>query len=608
MALYTRDSVERVRDAVDFVEIVAARTELRRAGKGYEGLCPFHDERTPSFGIDPDQKVYFCFGCEAAGDLFTFVRETEGLDFRGALELLADRYGVQLDAEREDPREAQRRRARERLLELLARASAFYQRCLWESTEAEPARSYLQERGLGEEVLRQFSVGYAPSARARLLEASAQAGFSDVEVLDAGLARHDRTGPGLTDWFRGRIMFPLHDLRGRAIGFGGRAVGIEQRPKYLNSPEGTVYRKGQHLYGAHLARGHATRAGRVILVEGYTDVLALHQAGMGNTVGLMGTALSDAQISELARMASTVLLALDADSAGHSAMLRASRAAAQRKVELEVVPIPAGVDPAELAQREGAHRLETVFSTPVPFARFHVERILSESTLETPEGRDHALDGLRPVFATLPPSAMRLELTRLVAGRLELPQALAEQILDSGDAPQPRVGDTRHSRAASRALDRGQAIERALLALCIALPDEGSQVLGGLDVDEHFAGELRGAAEALRGGDLRDPLAAAGSDDGETPLARTLAGLVAQAAREPATAARLEAQHRQLRLSAIERRLAGARALNASSQAELAARRQAAKDAFDAAYARVLDEPEPPGGSAVVSPGSGGGR
>jgi DNA primase len=181
VALYTNESKDRVRDAVDFVELVSARTDLRRAGPArYEGLCPFHEERTPSFGIDPAQKVYYCFGCQSSGDLFTFVQETEGVDFKGALELLAERYGVELQREEEDPKEAERRKRRERLLELLSRTASYYERYLWESSEAAHAREYLEGRGLGEKILREFRVGYAPSARDRVLLASRRGGFSAV--------------------------------------------------------------------------------------------------------------------------------------------------------------------------------------------------------------------------------------------------------------------------------------------------------------------------------------------------------------------------------------------------------------------------------------------
>ena len=432
MAFYTRESKDRVRDAVDFVELVSARTELRRAGPArYEGLCPFHEERSPSFGIDPGQKVYYCFGCQASGDVFTFVQETEGVDFKGALELLADRFAVELEREEEDPKQAERRRRRERLLELLTRTAAFYERCLWEAQEARAAREYLESRGLGEEILREFHVGYSPSAWDRVLLASRRGGFTEQELYATGLAQRSKENGRPYDRFRGRIMFPLADVRGRVLGFGARAMREEQKPKYLNTSDNDVYHKGSHLYGAHLARAHAARAGQAILCEGYTDVIALHQAGLRNTVGSMGTALTAEQVGELARMAQTVLLALDADSAGQEAMLKAAGLAAKRKLELRVVALPAGTDPADLVQRDGAQAISAAVEQAVPFVRFRVERVLATGDHGSPEGRDRMVEELRPVFSMLPPSAMRLELTKLVSGRLALPESLMETLLAS---------------------------------------------------------------------------------------------------------------------------------------------------------------------------------
>src|SRR5580704_16765046 len=430
MALYTSQSRDRVRDAVDFVELVSARTELRRAGPArYEGLCPFHDERTPSFGIDPTQKVYYCFGCQASGDVFTFVQETEGVDFKGALELLAERYGVELQREAEDPREEERRKRRERLLDLLARTAAYYERYLWESEEAAPARQYLQGRGLGEAILREFRVGYAPSPWDRVLLASRRGGFSEQELYDTGLAQRSKENGRLYDRFRSRIMFPLADVRGRVLGFGARAMREEQRPKYLNTSDNDIYHKGLQLYGADLARAHATRAGEVIVCEGYTDVIALHQAGMRGAVGLMGTALTGEQVGELARMAQTVLLALDADSAGQEAMLRASSLAAKRKLELRVVPLPAGADPAELIQRDGSAAMQAAVEGSISFVRFRAERVLASGDPSDTEAQDRMIDELRPVFAELPESALRMELTRTVDSRMALKEGLAEKLL-----------------------------------------------------------------------------------------------------------------------------------------------------------------------------------
>jgi DNA primase len=614
VALYTRESKDRVRDAVDFVELVSARTELRRAGpSSFEGLCPFHEERTPSFGIDPAQKVYYCFGCQAAGDVFTFVQETEGVDFKGALELLADRCGIELELEREDPRAAERRRRRERLLELLARTAAYYERCLWESKEAARAREYLHGRGLGEEALRELHVGYAPSAWDRVLGASRRGGFSEQELYATGLAQRSKENGRPYDRFRSRIMFPLADMRGRTLGFGARAMREEQQPKYLNTADNEVYHKGLHLYGADLARAHATRAGEVILCEGYTDVIAMHQAGMRSAVGLMGTALTAEQVGELARMASTVLLALDADSSGQEAMLRAFGLAERRKLKLRVVLLPSGSDPADLIQREGRAAMEALMKEAVPFERFRVERVLATGDHASPEGRDRMVEELRPVFAMLPPSTVRMELTRTVSGRLALPESVMERLLTARESPRgARAAADREARArrergggdgggafagtarppdgsAGGELARRAQTERTFLALCVASPREGERLLGELDPEEHFSGELlRRAARHLRDGHMQEPLKDLPEEDPE--LGRLLAELIVEAGREPAPPELLEVQRLQLELARVDREIQRARGEQSGTVGELARRRTEVQHEFNRAYGRVLEE------------------
>jgi DNA primase len=616
VALYTNESKDRVRDAVDFVELVSARTELRRAGPArFEGLCPFHDERTPSFGIDPGQKVYHCFGCQASGDVFTFVQETEGVDFKGALELLAERYGVELQREQEDPREAERRKQRERLLELLSRTATYYERYLWDSTEAARAREYLAGRGLGEQMLREFRVGYAPSAWDRVLLASRRGGFSVAELYATGLAQRSKQNGQPYDRFRSRIMFPLTDIRGRVLGFGARAMGEEQRPKYLNTSDNDVYHKGLHLYGADLARAHAAKAGAVILCEGYTDAIALHQAGMRNAVGLMGTALTGDQVGELSRMAQTVLLALDADSAGQEAMLRASSLAAKRNLELRVVPLPPGADPADLIQREGPEAMTAIVERSVPFVRFRVERVLAGGDDSSPEGQDRMIDELRPVFAQVGPGAMRMELARMVSSRLAVPESVLEQRLATsggsaraGSTGQPRANGRRQGQAGGERAGNGAArrsgallhgredTERAFLALCIAAPDDGEQALASLDIDEYFSSDLlRRAAKHLHAGDLRAPMTAspqdAGALEGDPELKALLAELVVEGGRESvARPAKLEAQRLQLELARVDRQIQRARGEQSGAVSELAGKRAQVKREFDRAYGRVLEE------------------
>jgi DNA primase len=627
VALYTNESKERVRDAVDFIELVSAHTELRRAGaSSYQGVCPFHDDRSPSFGIDPVQKVYYCFGCQAAGDVFSFVQETEGLDFKGALELLAERYGVELQREQEDPREAELRKRRERLLELLKRTAGYYERYLWESSEAARAREYLAGRGLGEEALREFRVGYAPSAWDRVLLASRRGGFSEQELYATGLAQRSKQNGQPYDRFRGRIMFPLADLRGRVLGFGARAMREEQKPKYLNTSDNDVYHKGMQLYGADLARAHAARAGSVVLCEGYTDVIALHQAGMRNAVGLMGTALTAAQVGELDRMAKTVLLALDADSAGQEAMLRASALAAKRKLELRVVALPPGTDPAELIERDGAEAIAAAVERSIPFVRFRVERVLEGGEHSTPEGRDRMIEELRPIFAQLQPGAMRDELVKIASGRLAVRDSVFEQELaatasgrtgvrtggrsgeggraqplgarggGAGTGEQPAGGQAANGGGRrARALSGRDDAERAFLALVLAAPAEGAAMLADVDVEHDFSSELlRRAARHLREVDLREPLTAApgarSALEEDPELARLLAELIVQAGRDDANPAMLDAQRLQLELARIDRQIQQARGRASGEVSELAQRKASVKRDFDRAYARVLEE------------------
>ena len=595
-----------MRDAVDFVEVVSARTELRRAGPArMEGLCPFHDERTPSFGIDPVQKVYHCFGCQASGDLFTFVQETEGVDFKEALELLAERYGVELEREREDPREQERRRRRERLLELLKRTAAYYERYLWESSEAAKAREYLQGRGLGEEALREFGVGYSPSAWDRVLLASRRGGFSEQELYATGLAQRSKQNGQPYDRFRGRIMFPLTDVRGRVLGFGARAMREDQRPKYLNTSDNDVYHKGLHLYGSNLARAHATRAGSVILCEGYTDVIALHQADVRNAVGLMGTALTADQIAELSRTAPNVLLALDADAAGQEAMLKASALARKRNARLKVVPLPPGRDPAELMQ-EQPEAMKAALGEAVPFERFQVERVLTRGDLGSADGKQRVIEELKPLFAQIEGEALAFELLQLVSSRLALRENAVEQMLaQTRAAPRRENGTDRPNGAAPAAtapsapspLSRTDEAERAFLALCIAAPEEGAQMLAGVDLEEDFSSDLlRRAARHLAAADLHEPLAApAGGGgpglEGDLELKQLLAELVVESGRESvAKPAKLEAQRLQLELARFDRQIQRARGQGGGEISTLAGRRAEIKQQFDRAYGRVLEE------------------
>ena len=614
MALYTAESVERVKEAIDMVDLVGSRTELRRAGANrLEGLCPFHDERTPSFGIDPVQKLYHCFGCGEGGDAISFVKETEGVDFKGAIELLADRYGIELELAEEDPQEAEKRKRRERLYALLDRTTTFYVRYLWESDEARKAREYLLGRGLTEESLREFRVGYAPSAWDTLLRITKDAGFTARELYDAGLSQRSKGEGRLYDRFRARIMFPLADTRGRVVGFGARQMsGDDKGPKYLNTSENELFHKGRHLYAADLARAAAAKAGAVIVAEGYTDVIALHQAGLKNTIAIMGTSLTEDQVVALGRLAPVAHLALDADNAGQEAMLRAAKVAGRSNLELRVVPMPEGADPADLVARDGPESVAGLVKGSMPFVRFRVLRELRRGDLSSAEGKDRVLDELRPVFATLAPSVLREELLRLAADRLDLSEPLLASLLAQAPArrpPAPARGEPeeptprRPAPAPTRAISATESIERSFLTQCIALGATGRDELARLDPDEHFTSELM--ARAARHLAVHFAAPTQGVDAGDEELLALVRELSVRAAREPATPDTLDAQRLQLELRRIDRKMAEARRAGGAGTTELATHRIKLKAEFDRARERATgaraearprlpDRPHPP--------------
>jgi DNA primase len=592
VARYTDDSRDRVRDAVDMVDLVGSRVELRRAGVNrFEGLCPFHDERTPSFGINPAEKLYYCFGCGQGGDAFKFVQETEGVGFAGALEYLADRYGVALEVVEEDPAAARRRAERERLLELLERTAAFYVRYLWDSAEAAHAREYLAGRGLDEGALREFRVGYAPSAWDKVLVASRRAGFSDPELVAAGLASRSQKEGRTYDRFRRRIMFPLCDQRGRVLGFGARAMGADQKPKYLNSSDNVVYHKGRHLFGADIARAPAAKAGAVVVAEGYTDVIAMHQAGLRHTVGLMGTALTEEQVGELARLAPTVLLALDADAAGQEAMLRGARVAARRNLALRVVPLPPGSDPADLVGREGARAMADRVEASVPFVRFRVERELAAGDLSSAEGKDATIAALRPVFAQMPASAMREELIGLVADRTELAPALVASWLAQGPAPSQAPGNGASQRPPAMpqpALDAAGRAERAFLAQCLASPAAGLEALADMDIDAEFSSDLTRRAAAHVQGQLAGGSSALPQGDDE--LATLIAALTVLSGGMRNSEAAVEGERLSLEVQRVKREIEIAKAAAAGDVGRLVALREELERRRDGAIARSMEE------------------
>jgi DNA primase len=343
MARIKDTTVDAVRANADFVAIVEERTPLRRSGARLIGRCPFHDERTPSFSINPVDKLYYCHGCHKGGDMIGFVRDTQGLSFVEAVELLAHRAGITPEYEEGTPGEDARRKRRERLVALLDAAASFYERYLWESQAGSLARDYLTGRGLGEEMCREFRLGLALGGQT-LTRKAIERGFTTEELRATGLTRARGA-----DYFERRLVFPLADARGRVLGFQARRLHDDDplQAKYVNTADSELFTKGAVVYGLDKARAAISKQDRACIVEGNTDVIALRQAGFEPVVACMGTALTEQQLRELARLTKRLWLAFDGDAAGQSATLRGMELAVAQGFDVKVVPLPPGKDPAD---------------------------------------------------------------------------------------------------------------------------------------------------------------------------------------------------------------------------------------------------------------------
>ena len=355
------DTVQQIKDRLSVVDVVSQYVKLERAGQNMRARCPFHAERTPSFIVSPDRGTYHCFGCGVGGDIFSFVEAIEGVDFKGALKMLAEKAGVELVYSRGEKKDD-----KDRLFEAMEAATIFYQ-----SKLSNEANKYLKDRGLEDGTVAAFRLGYAGDAWSELSDhlkaksargGSASGGkFSEKEIIDAGLAKRGEKG-GLTDKFRNRIMFPIADTAGRIVAFSGRTFGEKAHPdapKYLNSPETALFHKSRILYGFDRAKQSIRKHNFAVLVEGQMDLLASHQAGWGNTVAVSGTAFTAEHAALIKRMSENLVIALDPDEAGFKAASRAARAALQQGMNVKVAQLPKDLDPADLIVKEGAEAWRT---------------------------------------------------------------------------------------------------------------------------------------------------------------------------------------------------------------------------------------------------------
>ncbi len=499
--------VDEIKNRLDIVDLVSSYVpSLKRAGRTYKGLCPFHSEKTPSFVVFPETQTWHCFGaCGTGGDIFSFIMRQEGYDFGEALKVLAAKAGVLLHERSPEAVEADQ--TRRKLLELIAVAATYFHKQLLESSQAEFAREYVAKRGLTAPTIQKFKLGYAPNQWEALKTHLQQRGYSEKDMGAAGLLVTRDDGSASYDRFRDRFIVPIRDIQGRVVGFGARALHDDQIPKYLNSPQSILFDKSTIVFGLDLAKSAIREAGQVVIVEGYMDVLQAHQQGYANVVAEMGTALTEQQLKQLKRFTNQFVLALDADSAGNAATLRGinvARAAlietvvpvptaqgliryeGQLQADISVAALPVGKDPDDILKEDPA-QWQTLIAQALPLVEYYFQAVSNQYDLNSGKGKSRAVQTLLPILREIGNSVEQAhylqQLARLVkiderTLREELLRSPATQAKSTQFKPQSATtqlaryeNGTVEPRISSAAAPSTARLERHCLAMIVGQPD-----------------------------------------------------------------------------------------------------------------------------------------
>jgi len=437
MGRIAEEKIDEIRNRCDIVEVVSSYLPLKHSGVNHQGLCPFHQEKSPSFNVNSARQIFHCFGCGVGGNVFSFLMRMEGLSFPEAVRRLGDKVGVEVEEEAVSADEIRRREERERLLQINEVAGAFYHQALLSGEAGVYGRHYLRQRGYEGETVRAFQLGFAPESRGALEKHLVEMKFSNSAVQQSGLIRPGKQGQGQYELFRNRLLFPIHDLQGRMVAFGGRVLD-DSLPKYINSPETAVYHKGQTLYGLYQARDAMRHSGEALVVEGYFDVLALHRAGFAGTVATCGTALTADHARLLKRYADKILLIFDEDAAGRKATFRAMDALLPVGLAVSVVAMPAGEDPDSLIKAEGEDGFRSCLDAARPVLEVFIEdqlRINDQSV----EGRARAAEQALERIRRLPGDLERSLYLQRLADLTKLDIELLKSKSSGGSLLQPQI-------------------------------------------------------------------------------------------------------------------------------------------------------------------------
>ena len=479
------DDIRRVREATDLVQLVAETVVLKQKGRLFWGCCPFHNEKTPSFKIDPGTQLWHCFGCGKGGDVFGYVMEREKLEFPEAVRQLADRAHIEI----KESQGGMPRGQRQRIMDACEAAEEFFHTQLMRSKDsgAASARSYLGTLGFGSGPSRDWRLGFAPG-HGRLCAHLQSKGFSRDELVQANLA-FVNDGGRMVDRFYNRVMFPVHDLQGRTIAFGGRVIGSGE-PKYLNSSETPVFHKSSNMFGIHKAKSAIVSSGTAIVVEGYTDVIALHEAGIRNAVATLGTALTAQHVKLLGRFASSIVYLFDGDAAGQKAAMRAAEfidwssalESGRNPIELKVTVLPEGMDPAEFVAARGAEALQEQVAGARPLLDFAINRTLDSFDLSKPALKARAMEEALKILLPVRGSVIATDYVNTIADRLNLEYTVVSHALkelkapavarrEEDSVPHPEQGVPPRNTAAAKVVEEGRKYSRMefeLLSLCVA--------------------------------------------------------------------------------------------------------------------------------------------
>jgi DNA primase len=589
-----KEFIDKLRLTADVVEVVGGYVELRQTGANYKGLCPFHQEKTPSFIVSPGRQTFHCFGCEAGGDVIEFTKRIENLDFRDAVETLSRRYGLQPPQFGPKDGDEKAQKFREALLNINALAAELFSRLLKHVDRGRAAREYLDARGLDQQTRERFGIGLSPDGWDNFLRAGKTKGFSEEAMTAAGILYHNEEKRKVYDRFRNRIMFPIWDSTGRPIAFGGRVFGADAEDhggaKYINSPETPIYKKGSCLYAYHLARDDIRAQGRAILCEGYTDVIALHQNGFTNAVASLGTALTPDQARLLRRLAKEAIFLYDDDEAGRNAMLRGTQILSAQEISVRCVGLKEGEDPDSFLRGQGREAFAARLENAKPFFDYFLALARGEHDFKSVEGRISATEYMGPLIKSVRRPIEAEDYIQRLAGALGMNVNVIRSQLRMGrqDAPARNAPDLKADAYGAPAAQLTHRAEVALLRILVDRPDLAA-ILTGFDLDWVENEQIRrwtsrivdSAFESQAG--LQNLLDLT-EDESERAFLRRVA-LMDEKIRDPESTlqqavARLEARSRKKRFHALRVTFSGPKTdeMNEEDRRKLAEIHQAARD------------------------------